>query len=535
MRKLFLVQFILCFFTISTVQAQTTIDLFDGQIHEIHVQTPTNDWLVKLADDKQAGRDVRRPVTSVTVDGEQFDKASWKISGSSTFHYTEQSDIPRYSWNIRNEGDELFPGNQKRLRLLNSWGDPSMLRDLMYSRIALQYADYGVVYSRIGIAKLYVNDQYWGVYLLRENIDGQYVQNHFGTDLPLFKMEPADFRATVPAECTNKVSANFRYYGEQTDCYMFQYEFKGRGSQSAAFQELVEVIRQVDGLDRQALEEHLHMLPLIINQALTYVLGEADGVHFGWAGDSRLKNYYGILVVDKFLQVDADRNMAFGALRVRAGNQMLSHEQLVSEAPQWESSIFTEMTEKHPMYEDLFWHFVHDIVDNYLANGWYLQEAQKLQDRIAPHYQEQTFKFYSNEDFLANLEETVQAGFRGETIGIKEYIKGRVAYVRSNHPKPLLLDQHVSSKISKGQLVIIFEDNDLPVSKGWVYYRTKPGQDWAQLPLHDDGMHGDGLKGDGTYCALLPTTASEWYALIKTNSGQSHYYPIGGSIQPAKH
>jgi spore coat protein CotH len=78
---------------------------------------------------------------------------------------------------------DAFRDNQefdglKSLNLNNGTDDPSFVREALVYKLLRQY---GIPASRTSFAKLYVNNAYWGLYELVENVDKRFLRDHYGS------------------------------------------------------------------------------------------------------------------------------------------------------------------------------------------------------------------------------------------------------------------------------------------------------------------------------------------------------------------
>jgi len=67
----------------------------------------------------------------------------------------------------------------KKINLRISQNDPTMIREKLAS---LAFQKLGVPAPRVGFAKVYINDEYWGVYLIVEQIDDVFLKSRFGEE-----------------------------------------------------------------------------------------------------------------------------------------------------------------------------------------------------------------------------------------------------------------------------------------------------------------------------------------------------------------
>ncbi len=114
----------------------------------------------------------------ITIDGNVLDTigfrqkgffSNWGASGSMRKPF--KVDINEFVKGQRYDGLRKF-------NLQNSFGDPSLMRDML-SYDLMRNA--GVPAPRTAYARVYLNNQYWGLYLLLEQIDKEFLDAHFSS------------------------------------------------------------------------------------------------------------------------------------------------------------------------------------------------------------------------------------------------------------------------------------------------------------------------------------------------------------------
>lgn len=120
---------------------------------------------------------------SVTIGGETVKYAGIKTKGNYTLSATNKSDSDRFSFSI-NFGKYVkkkqygvtqnFYGLSK-VSFNNFYFDKTMMKE--YNALRLM-TEMGVPTPQYGLAKLYINDQYYGVYFMVENMDSTIVEQY---------------------------------------------------------------------------------------------------------------------------------------------------------------------------------------------------------------------------------------------------------------------------------------------------------------------------------------------------------------------
>jgi hypothetical protein len=159
--------------------SQNGDNLFNSSvIHEIRMYSNDPDlWqdLLTHYNESQAGAEnVYNPV-DIIIDGTSLSSVGLRIKG---FSSAWGSDIKKP---FRIDFDEFVTDQKydglKKISLNNALWDPSCMRDVIAYNI-LRFE--GVAASRTSYAKVYINDQYWGLYIVAEQIDKTFLKQAFG-------------------------------------------------------------------------------------------------------------------------------------------------------------------------------------------------------------------------------------------------------------------------------------------------------------------------------------------------------------------
>ncbi len=181
---------ILCGFLsgIFTLNAQTAgSHIFNNKIlHEIRIAFSTDNFWDSLNNYYDAGsRDFdgnrSQPIqylkANIDIDGKIVEQVGVRIKGfSSTFLQGEdQRKQP-----LKLDFNEFVKGQKydglRKFNLNNGVLDPTFLRDVLAYHLMRAM---GIRVPRTAYAKVYMNDTYWGVYLIVEQIDRTFVKNSF--------------------------------------------------------------------------------------------------------------------------------------------------------------------------------------------------------------------------------------------------------------------------------------------------------------------------------------------------------------------
>jgi spore coat protein CotH len=114
------------------------------------------------------------------------DSVGVKFKGNSSFQILSNKKSLKIDFN-RFTDDQTFL-ELKKLNLNNCFKDPTFLREKLMIEIINQY----VPSIRCSYARVYLNDHYWGLYTLVEQVDKTFCQSRFGSgeDGNLYKGDP---------------------------------------------------------------------------------------------------------------------------------------------------------------------------------------------------------------------------------------------------------------------------------------------------------------------------------------------------------
>jgi hypothetical protein len=241
----------------SSVDYWTVFD--DSQVRRIDILLSQADWDRMWADPEakfQAQADA-------IVFGQRLEDVGFRMRGQ--FSLRESGD--KKPWEIDTDayidGQEYF--NLHQLMLLNSIGDPSLLREkLAYEMMRFS----GVPASHVTFIELWIDitdddnpATFWGVYTLVERIDNKYLNNRFGRDSKGGNLYKASHAQRGPMDLI--------YYGESITDYPAQngqYAYgKMNNEELADYSDIISLCRTVDGTQYPTEQELMQALEGALN------------------------------------------------------------------------------------------------------------------------------------------------------------------------------------------------------------------------------------------------------------------------------
>lgn len=161
--------------------AQSGSQLFDHTtLHEIRVYFESPDFWDILEDNyhdyiDDSGVEVPYLQAIMHIDGYVLDTVGIRQKGLSSNYSSSEFKKPfKVDLNIFSD-DQEYDG-VKKFNLHNGAADPSMMRDFVAYNI---HRTAGTPAPRVSHCKLYINDEYWGLYGIIEQIDKTFLKNNF--------------------------------------------------------------------------------------------------------------------------------------------------------------------------------------------------------------------------------------------------------------------------------------------------------------------------------------------------------------------
>lgn len=436
------------------------------------------------------------------VNGVLYEKVAVRFKGNSSYHSAEKNGEVKLPLNIKFDKDNKLPGGYNRLKLANGFRDPSFIREVLSYEIARKY----VPAPKANFAKVYINDQYLGLYTSAEDVDNVFLDEHYNYEKGImFKCDP-DWRAERPDHCPEADKASLMYLGEDSLCYKGLYELKSDWGWS-------ELIRLTEAL--QEPDAELEKL-LDIEQALWMLAFDNVLVNLDSYVGAFSHNFY--LYQDSFGMFHPilwDMNLSFGGFTLLTVEDDLDTEGLQR------FSLFTNYTnDKRPLtskllkndfYRKIYVAHVKTILEENFFNGLFNVRVDSLMNFVDTLVQEDSNKLYTYEDFLENKDTTVSAdGF--PIIGLKELMKERVAYLIDH---PLIKRESPEIGEVKHEQVddkVQIEAKVSGAEQVWLCYRTSPLLSFSKIKMKD---------------GIVTSTGSDqseiWYAEISAADIQDYY------------
>ena len=524
MRKIW---FLLFFAIVYHVNAQQSEDFFDVKhLAEIKISFAEKNWMAILDSLKVNGDE--QYITTVAIDGVKYENVG--VGYKTNVAYKMGAARNPLVINLNYINSQQNHQGYTSFYLSVALRDPSMLREVLGYQILRNY----MPASQANFAKLYVNNEYNGLYVNVEEIDDRFLVKHFGSyDGSFFKASST--QREVPG-CRKEIYGALQYE-ENAACYLGNFKLLSR----RGWDDLILLTKTLNQ-SPDKVEPIFHVDRILWMLAFNNAVANLSS----YTGD-RSHNYY--LYKDKsgrFNPILADLNLAFGSFK----NVGVGSDIKLSELQNMDPLLHVNNDQKPliskllkiPMYQKQYLAHLKTLVYNHFENEQYLTLAKELQTLITKAFLEDPNKSYNINDFQNSLTTTV--GERSKIPGIQEIMERRSKFLKKHSSlqsiaptvkeiRYLQREKYSTDKVTK---FVIKAAIDGYVKRIYLYYRLSPDSEYTQIFMADDGKLADEQPGDKVYTAIIDpkgNEAMEYY--IMTESSQAvNFEPYNYMYYPKK-
>lgn len=201
-----------------TISAQIEADFYDTEkISEIRINFKKNNWAVEMDSMRMYGEDLL--MASGTIDGKSYKNIGVRYRGSRSFRTGSKRNALHIKLNYVNKNQNHQ--GYKTIKLSNALRDPSMAREVLGYEIARNY----MPAPKANYSKVYINGEYYGLYVNVENISNEFLDKHFGSHTNAFFKCSPDITRKSEEGCKNKIFSSLEHE-EDAECYFANYEMK---------------------------------------------------------------------------------------------------------------------------------------------------------------------------------------------------------------------------------------------------------------------------------------------------------------------
>jgi len=333
---------------------------------------------------------------SLDLNGVGLESVAIRTKGGSSLRAVSQSSSDRYSFKV--DINEYVDGQKffglKKFTLQNSFNDPTYMREVIAYDLL---EEMGVATPRHSYVNLYINGELFGLYLMVEAIDGEFLENHFeNANGDMYKPDGtgSDLK-WIDNDITSYSDINLQTNEESTD--------------NGAFINFVEQLDQ-GSTDVIAVDNLLRYM------SVSVALSNLDSYHGVLA-----HNYYIYEQDGVFDLLPWDFNESFGTFAMGCRNDVreLYIDEPVSGALSDRPMVGNVFSDDNNLaiYHDYLW----QLIDGPLETQAFSDRVNGIADLIREHVQSDPTRFYTADQFELNLTSTV-----GQFYGLTGFMSYRV-------------------------------------------------------------------------------------------------------------
>jgi CotH kinase protein/Lamin Tail Domain len=492
----------------------------DNYIQKIELEFSQSNWDYILDSLKNSSEDYLM-ANWVRLNGVQYDSVGVKYKGNSSYNATNAKNPLNISLDKFKTQKHLGFEN---IKLSNSYGDPSCIREVMGYNILKNYMHC----SDATFAQVTINGLPYGLFSSAENIDKKFLGDHFqSSNNSLIKCNPTG--APTPA-----LKSSLQYSTNDSTGYLALYELKS-DSGWFAFINLCKSITN----NTTSLKDNLDLDRAIWMLAFNNVFINLDSYNGVYA-----QNHYCYLDNTKhFNPIIWDLNMCFGAFPYAGTGTIGVGQKTLVELKNY--SPFAHAT-------DIAWPLINAIQSDATLKRKYLAHYKTIfqEQIVSANYQSLAAnyksiidtavasdlnKFFTYTQFQNGLSGDVTFG--SFTVpGINNLLEDRKAYLNTitefitqepiinipvfNNITPTIAPNiNTNVKIS----VAIANANSNGTYMG---FRFNQLDKFVPLPLFDDGLHNDGLANDAVFGNIFIMAGAKLeYYIYSENSTIGKFLP----------
>ncbi|MDC9524072.1 CotH kinase family protein [Pseudoalteromonas sp. Angola-30] len=336
--------------------------------------------------------------TAITFNGVTLDSVAIRTKGGSSLSSVANSSSDRYSFKV--DINEYVSGQKffglKKFTLQNSFNDPSYMREV----IAYELMDeMGVPTPEHAYVNFYVNGELFGLYLMVEAVDGEFVEKHFAnSNGDLYKPDGT--------------GSDLLWLGDDIQSYTdINLQTNEDTTDNGAF------INFVESLDKGETSA-IDIDTLLRYMSVSTSLSNLDSYHGPLA-----HNYYIYDDDGVFSILPWDFNESFGTFNMDCNSvdvRELYIDEPVSGALSERPLIANVFAEQSNL--DTYHSYLTQLINGSLSSDTFNARVNEIADLIREHVQNDPTSFYGSTYFEQNLTSTT-----GQFYGLTSFMEYRVA------------------------------------------------------------------------------------------------------------
>ncbi len=504
--------------------------LFDKKtVGEIRLTLPTSEWVDVLDSLRIYGTEALS--ATVVIDGLRYDGASVRFRGDKSY----AKGLRRNPFSIKLNGTSPGQNHQgyASLKLSAAVRDPSMAREMLFHEIASKY----MPASQAAYTKLFVNEEYIGVFVNVESVDKQFFENNYGDSRgAAFKAGVDNKPENLPTTCKQNIFGSLEYE-DNLDCYKGNFELDSRGGWTE-LQELTRKLAQEPANASQVLDVDRVLWMLALNNVMVNLSS--------YSGNYSINYFLYRDGNNRFQPVHWDLNLSFGSYKNTGSGSDLDLRALQNLDPLLHAdNLYKPLVSqllKDPLNKKVYLAHIRQINEENFLNGSYEKRAQELRGMIVVPFNDDKNKTYSYDDFQRSLNATV--GKKSKIPGLTELMGKRSRFLKA-HPELTKLPPVVSEVTVKGRgkfesqklnAFYISANADKYPLRMYLYYRFADQDAYIMVPMSEENVPGL-AAGVKSFAAQLEAKSQEAvldYYILAENVGAASFLPANYTKQSFK-
>ncbi len=214
--------------------------LFDEKVlRTIFIQFDNADWEKELSDFYHSDVEV---TAKVTVDRKTYSDVGVGFRGASSYMMVAEGRKRSLRLSMDSVKDKQRLEGNRTLHLLNSHGDPTFVRSVLFNHIAREY----IPAPRANFVRVVINGESWGVFINQQSFNKDFLQDWFGTSKG----------ARWKAPGSPQGNSGLAYLGDEIAPYKRLYEIKSKDDTNS-WMALVQLCRVLNKTPAEELEKAL--------------------------------------------------------------------------------------------------------------------------------------------------------------------------------------------------------------------------------------------------------------------------------------
>ena len=469
----------------------------DDVIPRIDILLPT-DSLDYILDDANAQSNYHFNATFIFDNGtirDTLNDVGFRLRGNTS--RTADKNSFKISFNTYAPGRDYY--GLEKMNINGEHNDPSIIRSKLGWDIAAQI---GLPASRCNHVRLYVNEEYFGLFIHVEHVDEEFVDLRFGNkDGNLYKcLYPADLHYLG----SNPDDYKLEVFGRQ----VYQLKTNTDANDYSKLAHFIDVLNNTPTSDLACELEQVFN----VNQYLKYIV--FDVLTSNWDGPIFNKNNFYLYEnpengLVEYIPYDIDNTFGIDWFNVDWANR-----NIYSWSPSSEYRPIYEKLMEVPEYKNRYTYYLRNIVMDIFNESNLNPHIDSLKSKMDPWRMDDPLASldygYDFDDYENSFTQSLSGHVK---YGIKEYILERYYAAISQWDQQniqAIITQIENNLPNLNQDIVIIakvEDDD-DLANVEVHYQLDGQPNIEIIEMFDDGLHHDEEANDGIFGVIIPPIGS---------------------------